>query len=275
VTAATPSAPARAEAPIDVVAPRQPASPTVDVAVNVTGPRGTVREGRFATFRIDVTNRGPGTATSVVLTGSSSPAVVGTVRGLLQASCARLPLRCSLGTLAAGERRSYSVRLRPLRLGRYTLTASVRAAETETTQANNLDRASIRIRAARTTVRVTKAAGSSLARTGGTVGFTITVGNTGSVPARNVTVCDRLPRGLAFERLGGARLASGRACWSIARLPAGRTATYRLTTRVLQVGEARRVANTATVRGANVARRAAAAAVTLRPAARPTPRFTG
>jgi uncharacterized repeat protein (TIGR01451 family) len=277
VTAATPSSPARAEAPVEVTVPRQPAALPVDVAVNVSGPSGFVREGRLVTFRIDVTNRGSGAATSVVLTGTASPAVGGRVTGLrlLQASCGRLPLRCELGTLASGQRRSYRVRLRPRGLRRHTLTASVTAAEVETSRANNLDRASVRIRAAQTTVRVTKRASASSARSGTVVGFTITVRNVGPVPARNFTVCDRLPRGLAFERLGGATLTNGRACWTIARLARNGTVRYHVMTRALRVTRARRVTNTAIVRGGNTARRVASAAVTLRPFAPVRPPFTG
>ncbi len=196
------------------------------------------------------------------------------VAGLLQSNCTRLPLRCELGTLAPGGQRSFTVRVRRLLLGRLTLTASVTAAETETTLANNVDRASIRIRAGRATVRITKRAGTATARSGAAVGFTIVVRNTGAVPARNLTICDRLPAGLVFERLGGAQRASGRACWSLRRLAPGATIRYRITTRALNGARARRVTNTATVQGGNVLARSASASVTLRPA-RQTPPFTG
>jgi uncharacterized repeat protein (TIGR01451 family) len=233
------------------------AAPTpVDVAVDVRPPAGVVREGGIAEFRINVTNRGPGQATSVVLIGTATRAASDSVASLLQSNCTRLPLRCELGTLAPGQQRSVTVRLRRLVPGRLTLTGSVTAAETETTLANNIDRASIRIRAGRATVGITKHAGTASARSGESIGFTITVRNTGAVPARNVTVCDRLPGGLAFERLGGA------------------TTRYRITTGALSVARVRRVTNTGIVQGANVARRTATARVTLRPAAQRPP-FTG
>ena len=273
VTAETPSSPAHAEAPVEITAPRSPQATQVDLAVNVIAPRGVHREGGTARFRIGVVNRGPGTATNVVLTGTTNRGTSSVGAKLLQASCTGLPLRCELGTLAPGQQRTYVVPVRRLLLGRLQLTGSVSASESETTQANNVDRAAIRIQAGRATVRLTKLAGTTSARSGGIVDFTITVRNTGSVPARNLTVCDQLPRRLAFQRLGGARLTNGRACWTISRLRAGGTARYRLSTRVLQVDGTTRVTNKATVQGANITRRTAAAAVTLRPVVFPP--FTG
>ena len=274
VTAATPSSPARAEAPVDVTAPPAPAAPRVDVAVDVRGPTTVVREGGVATFRINVTNRGPNTATLVVLTGTAARAVSDSLAGLLQSNCTRLPLRCEVGTVTPGGQRSFTVHVRRLLLGRVTLTGSVSAAETETTLANNIDRASVRIRAGRATVRITKGASTASARSGAAVGLTIVVRNTSAVPARNLTTCDRLPGGLVFERLGGARLANARACWSLRRLAPGATIRYRIATRALNGERARRVTNTATVQGGNVLSSRASASVTLRPARR-TPPFTG
>ena len=108
VIAATPSSPARAQAPVEITAPFAPPK-RVDLAVNVRGPKQSLREGGTANFRIDVTNRGPATATSVVLTGTANKAVSasGSVARLLKAGCTRLPLRCELGTLAPGQRRSF------------------------------------------------------------------------------------------------------------------------------------------------------------------------
>jgi uncharacterized repeat protein (TIGR01451 family) len=208
-----------------------------------------------------------------VLTGTAERALSDSVASLLQESCTGLPLRCELGTLVPGAQRSFTVRVRRLLPGRLTLTASVTAAETETTLANNIDGASVRIRAGRATVRITKEASTTTARSGAAVGFTIVVRNTSAVPARNLTTCDRLPGGLVFERLGGARRASARACWSLRRLASGATIRYRITTRALN-GARGRVTNTATVQGGNVLARRASASVTLRPA-RQTPPFTG
>jgi uncharacterized repeat protein (TIGR01451 family) len=255
--------------------PVPPAASPVDVAVDVRGPRGLVREGGSAAFRIDVTNHGPATATSVVLTGTANKAVSPAVVRLLQEDCTRLPLRCELGTLGRGQRRSFTVRVRRLHLGRLILTASVTAAEPETTLANNIDRAAIRVRAGRATVSVTKRADKATAPGGAAVGFTIVVRNKGSIPARRLVICDRLPSGLVFERLGGARLVLGQACWSLTRLAPGAKARHRVMTRAANGAHARRVTNTAVVQGANVARRTAAVRIALRPAARQRPPFTG
>ena len=62
---------------------------------------------------------------------------------------------------------------------------------------------------------------------------------------------------------------------TLRRLAGGGTARYRITTRATDVGRVRRVTNTAIVQGANVARKTAGARVTVRPAARQRPPFTG
>ena len=273
VTAATPSSPAKAQAPVEITAPFAPPK-KVDLAVDVRGPRQSLREGGTANFRIDVTNRGPATATSVVLTGTANKAVSASVGRLLKAGCTRLPLRCELGTLAPGQRRSFPVRMRRLVPGRLTITGSVTAAETETNRANNLDRASVQVRVGRASVRLGKRANRASARTGDRVGFTIVVRNTSSVPARNLLVCDRLPPALDFVLLDGARLVKGRACWTIRRLAPARTVRYHLVTTAVNGPGYQRATNIATVRGANVGRKSTSASVGLRPAARRPP-YTG
>jgi uncharacterized repeat protein (TIGR01451 family) len=273
VTAATPSSPARAQAPVEITAPFAPPK-RVDLAVDVRGPTHPVREGGTANFRIDVTNHGPATATSVALTGTANKAVRASIARLLEAGCTRLPLRCDLGTLAPGQRRSFIVRMRRLVPGRLTLTGSVTAAEIETNRANNLDRASVQVRVGRASVRLGKRADRASARTGDRVGFTIVVRNTSSVPARNLLVCDRLPPALDFVLLDGARLVKGRACWTIRRLAPARAVRYHLVTTAVNGPGYQRATNTATVRGANVARKSASASVGLRPAARRPP-YTG
>ncbi len=250
-----------------------PAPREVDLAVTVRGPTRVVREGGVATFRVNVTNRGPATATSVVLNGTAQRSVNDSFA--LQQTCTGLPLHCELGTLAPGAQRTFTVAVRRLRLGRVSVTGRVTAAETETTLANNVERASVRIQMGRAVVRFTKRAGTTTAQGGDPVSFTMVIRNTGSIPARRVVVCDRLPSGLTWERMGGARLTLGRACWTLRRLAGGGTARYRITTRAMDVGRVRRVTNTAIVQGANVARKTAGARVTVRPTARQRPPFTG
>ena len=250
-----------------------PAPREVDLAVTVRGPTRVVREGGVATFRLNVTNRGPATATSVVLNGTAQRAVSDSFA--LQQTCTGLPLHCEVGTLAPGAQRTFTVAVRRLRLGRVSVTGRVTAAETETTLANNVDLASVRIQMGRAVVRFTKRAGTTTAQGGDPVSFTMVIRNTGSIPARGVVVCDRLPSGLTWERLGGARLRDGQACWTVRRLAGGRTARYHIITKATSVTRVRRVTNTAIVRGTNLARRAAGARVTVRPAATPRPPFTG
>jgi uncharacterized repeat protein (TIGR01451 family) len=250
-----------------------PAPREVDLAVTVRGPTAVVREGGVATFRLNVTNRGPAAATSVVLNGTAQRSVSDSFA--LQQTCTGLPLHCEVGTLAPGAQRTFTVSVRRLRLGQVSVRGTVTAAEPETTVANNVDRASVRIRMGRALVSFTKRAGTTTAQSGDPVSFSMVIRNTGSIPARGVVVCDRLPSGLTWERLGGARLRDGQACWTVRRLAGGRTARYHIVTRTTSVTRVRRVTNTAIVRGTNLAKRAAGARVTVRPAATPRPPFTG
>ena len=63
-------------------------------------------------------------------------------------------------------------------------------------------------------VIVSKRSSHSRVRAGTTVRFTLRVRNAGSVTARSVRVCDRLPSGLAFASARGARIVGRSACFN-------------------------------------------------------------
>jgi uncharacterized repeat protein (TIGR01451 family) len=71
------------------------------------------------------------------------------------------------------------------------------------------------------------------AAAGDTVRFRLRLRNRGDVRREGIQVCDRLPDGLVFVRASRPhRMRSGRHCWDVARLGAGRSATIRMTARV-------------------------------------------
>jgi uncharacterized repeat protein (TIGR01451 family) len=86
---------------------------------------------------------------------------------------------------------------------------------------------------------------------GSKVTYRLRIRNVGLPPARRVTVCDPLPQGLRIVRARGARVRSGRACWTVRRLP--REKTFHLTARVNQTA-AGRITNVASARARNAAR---------------------
>jgi len=79
-------------------------------------------------------------------------------------------------------------------------------------------------------------------------------------------VCDRLPVGLAFGRVPGARFREGRACWSFDYLAPYARRTLRVTARADRGFVVRRVRNEATAVARNAPLRTAAAPVRIDPA---------
>ena len=119
------------------VAPLPPVEPPpvtpVDLAVTVAPHAGLATVGTAGTWRLRITNHGPGTATNVALTGA--------VRGKARVVGAELKavacltggqIRCGLGTLAPGASRIVTAELRPTAAGTLTLSGAVTAAEPDT-----------------------------------------------------------------------------------------------------------------------------------------------
>ena len=246
-TAASPSSSARAEAAVDVTpgAVTATGAGRPDLAVTVRPP-ARAREGVAATWALEVVNMGPGAASGVRVRGAATPAaVLAGARGAPGGCGARLPVTCDVGALAPGERRTIALRLRPRAAGGLAVTGSVAAAEGETTDANNLARATREVAAGRARLALRARASAARARPGERVVFFITVGNPSHVAARRLEVCARPP---------GAR----RTCWALAAMRPGGSRTYRVAATAPGPG---RAATTATARAANAAPAAARAAV--------------
>jgi uncharacterized repeat protein (TIGR01451 family) len=110
-------------------------------------------------------------------------------------------------------------------------------------------------------------------RSGGRVTFSLTAtarGRRGT--ARNITICDRLPRGFTVVSRGGAQLRSGRWCWRIGALGVGSSRTVRIVTRARSVSRVTRVTNLATLASGDQPPRFARARVVIVP---PNSRLTG
>jgi uncharacterized repeat protein (TIGR01451 family) len=254
VTASSPSAPARAEAPFEIV-PRAAPAPSgprpADLAVPVRPP-ARATEGAPGDWRLEVVNAGPGAASGVSLGAAARPGADLVGAREAQAGCTtRLPVSCELGSLAAGERRTVRLRLRPRAPGLLTLTGTVGAAQAEAAPADNVGSASVRVAQGRARVALRLTPRPAAVPPGGLVTFAIAVRNPGRIAARGLRVCGRLPGALTLSVAPGARLASGDPCWSLPLLRPGAARTYRMAARA-PAGATRAPVTAATVRGTNV-----------------------
>ncbi len=239
---------------------------SADLAVRVEPPSGRVREGDSTAWQITVVNHGPATATGVTLTAVPHGGTASGAR-VAQLGCRDRPqIGCDVGSLAAGAQRTITVRLRRGRPGRLALSATIRATEADTRNDNNSARAELRVRAGRATVELTMSAARDTVRAGSAVPFTITVRASGHRAGRALRVCDRSPAGLRLVRARTAGVRGNIACWHIGRLGPGQTRRLTLTARAVgDRSSLTRLVNRATLRGANVGARRAAAAVWVAP----------
>lgn len=112
-------------------------------------------------------------------------------------------------------------------------------------------------REGRPRLRIEKRASARSVMAGETVRFTLVVRNVGNVAARQLRVCDRLPRDVTVVDRGGGRLvAGGRVCWRIRRLAAHSSTRRALVVRVDSDARPGTIVNRATVRGAGQRRSA-------------------
>ena len=185
----------------DVTLTTVPALPSnVDVAK--TASPATVLVGEPVTFTIVATNNGPGSAPNVIVTDTPNALMLIVSAEPSQGSCATgAPVRCDLGALAPGASATVVIRAIPLRPGEIGNGASAL-----TPSSGDVEDAAVSALAPPASVRITKRASRSSVRGRETVAFEIRVSNTSRRTARNARVCDRLPNGLVYAQLGGARL---------------------------------------------------------------------
>jgi uncharacterized repeat protein (TIGR01451 family) len=154
----------------------------------------------------------------------------------------------------------------PTATGRVRNTASAAVGEgADVNPANNADGVDVRVRAPRASWTLAKRADRGAVRGGDTVSFALTL-RVGARAVAAAQVCDRLPDGLAFVRVSGARFRDGRACWSFDYLAPHARRTLRVTARADRAFVVRRVRNEATAAARNAPRRTAAATVRIDPA---------
>ena len=163
-----------------------------DIQVEKVG-NGPISAGDTASFTITVSNIGPGAATNVTLT-DTLPAGVAWTEDSTSCSITAGVLTCNFGTILPGASRVVTVsgETDVEDCGVIPNTASAVASnEPSGLLANNTDSASITVGCA--AVVITKTADAPSVNATDTIGFVITVTNTGAGSAFGVTVGDTLP----------------------------------------------------------------------------------
>jgi uncharacterized repeat protein (TIGR01451 family) len=242
-----------------------PAQPGSDVKVVKHVNLGSTYPGHQLTYTLSVTNLGPATAGHVNVTDTASLALKVVKVHPTHGSCkAGPPITCSLGSLAAHKSITITVVAQAKQSGTELNTASVTSASGDVDPANNLSGART---ALSPILKLAKTASTRTAKAGQTVRYRIKVTNPTDLPIANVTVCDGLPSGLLYTGSSPkARLTTGRYCWSIRRLAAGRSQTYTISVNVAP-GRGGREVNRATATARAVRSASAAASVRVTPTA--------
>ena len=191
-------------------------------------------------YTLRIHNKGPSSAVQVgivdqlptELSGVTATATAGAV-----CTVAGLSVSCTAPTLAAGADIIVTIRATlaaNATAGEVSNTASVFSPTPDPDLSNNTG--SVSAGTAQADLVVSKTASAVSVRPGGTLTWTITVHNTGPGPARNVLVGDLLPAAIAVRTVapsqGSCTLADGVETCLLGTLPAGATATVRITATV-------------------------------------------
>lgn len=232
--------------------------------------------GRELDCTITVTNNGDGPAEDVELVDRKSSRVRVLEASPSTGECTRTDvtrrvIRCSLGTLEAGEQATVELALRPLRRGELSDTVTVSAFGEEAAS----DTEVTRVRRGRARLRIRKRASRKRVRAGRKVRFRIVLRARGRASVVRGRVCDRLPRALTIARAPRAQVRDGRACWKIRRLDPGERKVKRLVARASNVPATRRVRNKARVNASNLKRKRARVGVRIDPKPAPPGGVTG
>ncbi|MEZ0294750.1 MAG: Ig-like domain-containing protein [Solirubrobacteraceae bacterium] len=241
--------------------PTPPNPGTPDLVVTKTADRHAVVVGELVTFHVVVENRGDGPAEDVVLVDTPVFDVDVVSVDVSQGTCeAGPPPICSLGTIPAGGKVTITVGIRPQEPGLLRNGVAATGPSAETGNANNGDVAGVVVRDRGASVRITKRADRRRMRPGGKVVYTIRVTSRGPETARNLRICDFLPRGMQAVRAPGGTIRGQRVCWRRAKAKVGRQLRYQVQARATLAGPPVRI-NPVAVAGANFAARVAAARV--------------
>nr|WP_246851464.1 isopeptide-forming domain-containing fimbrial protein [Patulibacter sp. SYSU D01012] len=218
-----------------------------DVAVTKTVDRAQVPQGQDVRYAITVENTGVSDATDVVLE-DPVPAglrVVGTPAGCDVAGNA---VRCELGTMVPGAKRTFEVVARAVDAGATTNVATVTTPTAQTDTTNDRDDADVTVLPV-ADLSVEKTAAAQVAPDG-TLDYALTVRNAGPSDATGVVLTDTLPAGLELVGLPAGCAASGTTVTcAIGDLASGDERVVAVRTHVPYALAGTTITNVASVRG--------------------------
>ncbi len=241
----------------------------VTVVKNASRTLATVGDEFF--YLISVVNTTSSTAPDVVIEDELPDIVRGldvtSTDGRCTLNGARV--RCRLGDIAPGAAVTIHIDVRAVRPG----IARNGAVLDRPRPPSEPPPASVATVVRRSSLVVRKVANRRLARRGQRVRYRVRVRNVSRTIARDVRICDALPRALRAIRAPGARVTGRRRCWTIGELAPGHRRTVSYTARVRGSAAGGRVVNVA-VATAQGQRRARVRGV-VRVLAAPAPPVTG
>jgi uncharacterized repeat protein (TIGR01451 family)/fimbrial isopeptide formation D2 family protein len=225
------------------------------------------RLGDVLTYTLKVDNEGPAEAKAVVITDTLPAALEYVSSSLPGGKCAAAGpvVTCKLASLAAGVKKTATLKARAVGTGEVKNTASVSAAHADAKQSDNHDTAAAYLGSARAVLHLTKQRlGKGPVEAGQTVKFRIRVGASGLSGALNTVVCDRLPAAMSFVSVAGAKFVKGDACWTIPVLAAGKSRSFTVVARIDAGVGGRTIRNVATAEADNAPARSATAPVRVK-----------
>lgn len=168
--------------------------PTSDLALGLSAAPDPVDVGEILTYAVEVTNRGPSTATGIFVT-NTLPLSVAWVDGSVSqgtVSASGNVVVCQFGALPANGRATAQLQVRPTAFGAIAATATVRANQTDPVLANNGRTVFTSVRpAANLGLALTASPNPAVVRSNLT--YSLTVTNRGPNLATNVLLTHTLP----------------------------------------------------------------------------------
>ncbi|HEY1663003.1 MAG TPA: tandem-95 repeat protein [Verrucomicrobiae bacterium] len=209
-------------------------TPMADLGIGKTGASAVLAAANL-TYTISVTNFGPSTASSVVVTDTLPAGTIfvsASGGGTTNAGVASW----TLPTLAIGATTNFTLTVTAPASGTLVNKASVTSSTTDPVPGNNVSPPVTTTITASADLAIGKSALSVIGATSN-LSYTISVTNLGPSSASTVVVTDSLPAGVIFvSASGGGTTNAGVASWSLASFAAGATTNYTLIVTVPTTG---------------------------------------
>lgn len=227
----------------------------LELLKRVSAPR--VNVGTNATFTLELTNKGPDTATGVRVTDQLPVGLAFVSATPSQGSYEPVSGEWEVGTLAANGQATLTIVVTVLGPGPFTNVAQVSAADTydpDSTPNNDVpgedDQSFATISGDQADLSIRKRVNNTQPNYDEQITYTVELRNDGPSDATGVQVTDRLPDGLLYvshtTSTGSYDVATG--LWNVGSVPAGGVATLEISARVRSVA---RIVNTAEVSAAD------------------------